>query len=32
VDGLGQVEVQVPARWAGRALEIIGPAGDAIED
>jgi hypothetical protein len=28
VDGLGQVEVQVPAKYAGKAREIIESAGD----
>ncbi|MFA5079334.1 MAG: DUF2007 domain-containing protein [Dehalococcoidia bacterium] len=28
VDGLGQVEVQVPARFADRSREIIGSAGE----
>jgi hypothetical protein len=32
VDGLGQVEVQVPARFAGRAREIVGSTGNEIED
>ena len=32
VDGLGQVEVQVAAMFADRAREIIGSAGDEVED
>jgi hypothetical protein len=28
LDGLGQVEVQVPAKYAGKAREIIESAGD----
>lgn len=32
VDGLGQVEVQVPAKFVKRAREIIDSTGDAIED
>jgi hypothetical protein len=32
VDGLGQVEVQVPAKFVDRAREIIGSTGDGIED
>ena len=32
VDGLGQVEVQVPARFVDRAREIIESTGDETED
>ncbi len=32
VDGLGQVEVQVPARFADRAREVIGSAGEEIDN
>jgi len=32
VDGLGQVEVQVAARFVSRAREIIDSTGDGIED
>jgi hypothetical protein len=32
VDGLGQVEVQVPARFADHAREIIGSAGEETEN
>jgi hypothetical protein len=32
VDGLGQVEVQVPARFASRAREIIESTGHEIAD
>jgi hypothetical protein len=32
VDGLGQVEVQVPARYADKAREIIGSGDDETAD
>jgi hypothetical protein len=32
VDGLGQVEIQVPARYAGRAREIIKSGEDETAD
>ena len=32
VDGLGQVEVQVPAKYAGRAREIIESSSDETAD
>ena len=32
VDGLGQVEVQVPAKYASRAREIIESTGNEIDD
>jgi len=32
VDGLGQVEVQVPARFADRAREVIESTENGIED
>ena len=32
VDGLGQVEVQVPAKFVDRAREIIESTGDEIEE
>jgi hypothetical protein len=32
VDGLGQVEVQVPSRFADRAREVIESTGNGIED
>jgi len=32
VDGLGQVEVQVPAKFAGRAREIIESTWNEVED
>ena len=32
VDGLGQVEVQVPAKFAGRAREIIESTGNEIDN
>ena len=32
LDGLGQVEVQVPAKYADRAREIIESSGDETDD